>query len=141
MKGGGCNRYLGNARINPAFFSVGLPLEAPCVKGYMCEILQQTLYNEQNSNTHPPACLAIIWVQVPVCPPFYLNFVQLMIFKRLWGYKYTLYDVSHMRNKPCTMNSYNPPLPSLLSSLQALSTHLAKPPPWPVEGRLKEAQV
>ena len=26
MKGGGCNRYLGNARIDPASFSVGLPL-------------------------------------------------------------------------------------------------------------------
>ena len=23
---GGCNRYLGNAQIDPAFFSVGLPL-------------------------------------------------------------------------------------------------------------------
>ena len=26
MKGGGCNRYLGNAQIDPAFFEVGLPL-------------------------------------------------------------------------------------------------------------------
>ena len=27
MKGGGCNRYLGNAQIDPAFFKLGLPLD------------------------------------------------------------------------------------------------------------------
>ena len=27
VKGGGCNRYLGNAQIDPAFFYLGLPLQ------------------------------------------------------------------------------------------------------------------
>ena len=31
--GGGCNRYLGNAQIDPAFFYLGLPLD----EGFPCE--------------------------------------------------------------------------------------------------------
>ena len=34
MKGGGCNRYLGNAQIDPAFFYLGLPL-LPVTVGHL----------------------------------------------------------------------------------------------------------
>ena len=36
VKGGGCDRYLGNAQIDPTFFKLGLPLRSCCTASLQC---------------------------------------------------------------------------------------------------------